>query len=217
MVRGGRAFGLGLWQFAAMMKRPATAGEIRLSRRGFLRGLGAVAVGLTAVRAARADDMATRCLSFVHMHTGERLSTVYFNAGAYLDTALQQVNLLLRDFRAETVHAIDPGVLDRLWHLQATAGGSEAFEVISAYRSPATNEALRRISVGVAEHSLHMEGRAVDVRLPGIDTARLAAMAQQQQGGGVGFYRVSDFVHLDTGRVRIWGDQAPWPLTNPTA
>jgi uncharacterized protein YcbK (DUF882 family) len=119
---------------------------------------------------------------------------------------LRQVNELLRDFRTEAVHIIDPQVLDRLFLLQNAVGGQEAFQVISGFRSPLTNAALRRRSAGVAEHSLHMDGRAIDVRLPGQATERLAELARLQLAGGVGYYRVSDFVHLDTGRVRNWGD-----------
>jgi uncharacterized protein YcbK (DUF882 family) len=116
------------------------------------------------------------------------------------------VDLLLRDFRDNTVHPIDPQLLDRLFLLQSAVGGTEPFQVISGYRSPTTNAALRERSSGVAEHSLHMDGRAIDVRLGGVPTEKLAHVALQQSNGGVGYYRVSDFVHLDTGRVRSWGD-----------
>jgi uncharacterized protein YcbK (DUF882 family) len=177
-----------------------------LGRRAFLRGVGAAAIGMSAARAAIAGSNERRALSLVHTHTGEQLSTVYYEAGAYVATALQRVNQLLRDFRTDTLYPIDPGVLDRLHLLQTVAGSDEAFQVICGYRSPATNATLRHASSGVAEHSLHMQGRAIDVRLPGVDTARLALLARSQQGGGVGYYRVSDFVHVDTGRVRTWGD-----------
>jgi uncharacterized protein YcbK (DUF882 family) len=195
-----------MWQFERMATGPKGQYDVQLNRRGFLRGLGAAAAGLTASRAALAGGSERRAISLVHTHTGEQLSTVYYEAGAYRAAALQQVNQLLRDFRTDALYPIDPGVLDRLYRLQSAAGSDEPFQVICGYRSPVTNEALRRASSGVAEHSLHMEGRAIDVRLPGIDTARLALLARSQQGGGVGFYRVSDFVHVDTGRVRIWGD-----------
>jgi uncharacterized protein YcbK (DUF882 family) len=205
-----RAFRPKMWQFARMAtdQKKGRYG-IHLDRRGFLRGLGAAAAGLTASRAALAGGSGRRALSFVHTHTGEQLSTVYYEAGAYVVPALQRVNQLLRDFRTDTLYPIDPGVLDRLYLLQAASGSDEPFQVICGYRSPATNQALRHASSGVAEHSLHMEGRAIDVRLPGIDTARLALLARSQQGGGVGYYHVSDFVHVDTGRVRIWGDPLP--------
>jgi uncharacterized protein YcbK (DUF882 family) len=185
------------------MDKPARAG---VSRRAFLRGAGIAAVGMAASRRTLAQEQ-TRVLSFVHTHTGERLTAAYFVAGAYCEGVLAQVNQLLRDFRTETVFPIDRGVLDRLFAVQAMTGSREPFEVISGYRSPATNAALRKASHGVAEHSLHMQGRAIDVRLSGFATEHLALLSRAQMGGGTGFYRVSDFVHLDTGAVRIWGDR----------
>jgi uncharacterized protein YcbK (DUF882 family) len=177
-----------------------------VSRRAFLRGAGIAAVGVVASRRTLAGEQ-RRELSFVHTHTGERLTAAYFVAGAYCEGVLAQVNQLLRDFRTETVFPIDRGVLDRLFAVQALTGSREPFEVISGYRSPVTNAALRRNSHGVAEHSLHMQGRAIDVRLSGFSTARLALLARAQMGGGTGFYSGSDGVHLDTGAVRIWGDR----------
>ncbi|MBS0389256.1 MAG: DUF882 domain-containing protein [Proteobacteria bacterium] len=177
-----------------------------LDRRRFLRGIAGVAVGMAAGRAAIAQTGTRRTIALVHTHTGESLSAMYYDGAAYVPAALQQLNHLLRDFRTETVYPIDPGVLDQLFRLQSLAGSNEAFQVICGYRSATTNEALRRASSGVAEHSLHLQGRAIDVRLPGVDTARLALLARDQQVGGVGYYRISDFVHVDTGRVRTWGD-----------
>jgi uncharacterized protein YcbK (DUF882 family) len=174
-------------------------------RREFLRSVGTLALGFAAARAARSEGESRRSLSFVHTHTGEQLTAVYFD-GEYCAPVLQQVNQLLRDFRTEAVFPIDPAVLDRLYWLRSATGRDEPFHVISGYRSPLTNAALRARSSGVAEHSLHMQGRAVDVRMPGMPTAQLALLAQRQAGGGVGYYRVSDFVHVDTGRVRSWGD-----------
>jgi uncharacterized protein YcbK (DUF882 family) len=192
-----------------MVKVPNPAEGIRMHRRRFLRSFGCAAVGLGAIGTARAGGSERRSLAFVHTHTGERLTAVYYEAGAYRPGVLQQVNELLRDFRTDTVFPIDPMVLDRLFELHSDTGGTEPFQVICGYRSRATNEALRIASGGVAEHSLHMEGRAIDVRLPGVATARLARLARQQAGGGVGYYQASDFVHLDTGRTRIWGDPVP--------
>jgi uncharacterized protein YcbK (DUF882 family) len=183
-----------------------TKSQAGLSRRAFLRGAAVAAVGLVASRRSRAQDQ-RRELSFVHTHTGERLTAAYFVAGTYRPEVLAQVNQLLRDFRTETVFPIDHGVLDRLFAVQALTGNHEPFEVISGYRSPATNAALRRVSQRVAEHSLHMQGRAIDVRLSGFPTAHLALLSRAQMGGGTGYYRVSDFVHLDTGTARIWGDR----------
>jgi uncharacterized protein YcbK (DUF882 family) len=204
-----RAFDRALWQFPVMVRLPSPAASIHMHRRTFLRSFGAAALGLAAIKTARAGCGEPRSLSFVHTHTAERLTAVYYEAGAYCPTVLRRVNELLRDFRTETVFPIDPMVLDRLFELQSVTGGTEPFQVICGYRSPATNEALRKASGGVAEHSLHMEGRAIDVRLPGVATARLAVLARRQAGGGVGYYQVSDFVHLDTGRTRVWGDPVP--------
>lgn len=124
--------------------------------------------------------------------------------GGYDPTTLARVNHFLRDFRTDEVHAIDPGVLDTLFAVRSRVGRDDPFHVISGYRSPETNAYLRRHSSGVAKHSLHMEGRAIDVRLPGIPTAKLRDIALTMQRGGVGYYPASDFVHLDTGRVRFW-------------
>ena len=189
-----------------MKKSRHDRGGVVTERRTFLRRFGAAALGLAAAEVAAAESPSRRELAFVHTHTGEQLSAVYYEAGCYCGPALQQVNQLLRDFRTETVFPIDPAVLDRLFLLQTAAGSREPFQVICGYRSPVTNASLRARSTGVAEHSLHMQGRAIDVRLGGVPTAQLALLAQRQAGGGVGFYRVSDFVHVDTGRVRCWGD-----------
>jgi uncharacterized protein YcbK (DUF882 family) len=181
-------------------------GMKKTGRRQFLRSVGTMALGIGAARAVRSAADSPRSLSFVHTHTGEDLTAVYFDGSVYCGPVLQQVNQLLRDFRTEDVFPIDPAVLDRLYWLRSATGGNEPFHVISGYRSPVTNAALRAKSGGVAENSLHMQGRAIDVRLPGTSTAQLALLAQRQAIGGVGYYRVSDFIHVDTGRVRIWGD-----------
>jgi len=172
-------------------------------RRRFLKGA-AAALALSPLGAAWARTPAQRSLSFVHTHTGERLSTVYFQDGQYHAGELERINHLLRDFRSGDVHTIDTGVLDILADLRVLADHDEPYEVISGYRSPQTNAALRRHSSGVAEHSLHLQGRAIDVRLAGFPTAKLRELALGMGHGGVGFYPQSDFVHLDNGRVRYW-------------
>ena len=175
-----------------------------VDRRIFLRNTGAAVLTLAPMGAACARALERRSLSFVHTHTGESLSAVYFQDGHYQATSLEQINHLLRDFRTDEVHPIDPGVLDILFELQTLANRSDPYEVISGYRSPQTNAALRTRSRGVAEHSLHMEGRAIDVRLTGFSTRKMHEIARQMQRGGVGFYPRSDFVHLDNGTVRFW-------------
>jgi uncharacterized protein YcbK (DUF882 family) len=179
--------------------------DIRIQRRDFLRGgVSVAALALAPLGAACARAMERRSLSFVHTHTGESLSAVYFEGGAYQASSLERVNHLLRDFRTDDVHPIDPQVLDILFELQTLANRDEPYQVISGYRTPLTNAALRRHSSGVAEHSLHMQGRAIDVRLGGFSTRRLRELALRMRRGGVGFYPKSDFVHLDSGSVRFW-------------
>jgi uncharacterized protein YcbK (DUF882 family) len=145
-----------------------------------------------------------RLLRFVHTHTGETLTARYFAGGAYDEACLRDVNHLLRDFRTNETHVIDPPLLDVLFQLQVRADHDAAFEIISGYRSPATNAMLRRQSHGVAEHSQHLLGKAIDIRLAGYSTRNLAEHARSLGLGGVGFYPNLDFVHVDTGRVRFW-------------
>ena len=188
-----------------MLSRPTDADPGKASRRRFLAGVaGALAVAAVAPRPLLAGPKDERLLSFLHTHTGERLSVDYFQDGRYQPSGLEQVNYLLRDFRNDEVHAIDPALLDTLFDLQRLAQKETVFEVISGYRSPATNTMLRRTTEGVALHSMHLEGRAVDVRLARFPTATLARLARSLGRGGVGFYAASDFVHVDTGRVRSW-------------
>jgi uncharacterized protein YcbK (DUF882 family) len=183
----------------------SAAGAQPRTRRQFLARGGAVLVTLlpaTALWAKAAPT--TRSLSFVHTHTGERLSSVYFKDGAYVPAELARISYLLRDFRTGDVKAIDPAVLDILADVRTLADRDAAFEVICGYRSPQTNAMLHAHSSGVAEHSLHLQGRAIDVRLPGVPTARLRDLALGMGRGGVGYYAASDFVHLDNGGVRHW-------------
>jgi uncharacterized protein YcbK (DUF882 family) len=186
------------------MMTKSNAARVRglIDRRRFLGGIAALSFAALAVAEDTPPDR--RSLSFVHTHTGETLSTVYFQNGNYLAPSLEHINRFLRDFRTNEVHSIDPGLLDILFDLQTNAHHTGPFEVISGYRSPQTNAALRRQSTAVAEHSMHMEGRAIDVRLRGFPTAKLRDLAIALHRGGVGFYEVSDFVHVDTGRVRTW-------------
>jgi uncharacterized protein YcbK (DUF882 family) len=185
---------------------PPPDSDLRIGRRHFLAAVGGLGGTLASVLASPvlAASRETRYLSFVHTHTGETLRAPYFRDGCYQDECLAQVNHLLRDFRTGDVHPIDPALLDILFDLQSRANRDGAFEVISGYRSPATNAMLHNHSEGVAVHSMHLEGRAIDVRLPGFSTRELAAQARVLQRGGVGFYARSDFVHVDTGRVRFW-------------
>jgi uncharacterized protein YcbK (DUF882 family) len=156
-------------------------------------------------RRARADA-APRTLSFEHTHTGERLALAYAVGDQYIAGALEVIRHFLRDFRNGSTHAIDPGLLDQLHLLAATTATRSPFQVISAYRSPETNAMLRREGHGVAAQSLHLKGQAIDIRLADIALADLRDAALSLHAGGVGYYpsAESDFVHVDTGRVRRW-------------
>jgi len=147
---------------------------------------------------------APRRLSFYHTHTRTELDIVYFDGDGYVPAALDRINLYLRDFRTRDTHPIDPGLLDILFEAQTAIGTNQRFEVISGYRSPATNEMLRRNTDGVAKTSLHMQGRAIDVRLTDVRTSTLRRAALDLGRGGVGYYPQSDFIHLDTGNPRSW-------------
>ncbi len=145
-----------------------------------------------------------RSLSLYHTHTDKRISATYYVAGAYDEAALHDLNEFLADFRTGDVTEIDPGVFDILFEIQKRLDSSGEYQVISAYRSPETNEMLRNRSGGVARNSQHLLGKAIDVRLTGVDTAELRDTALALKRGGVGYYRDLDFVHVDTGRVRRW-------------
>jgi uncharacterized protein YcbK (DUF882 family) len=145
-----------------------------------------------------------RTLSFEHAHTGEKLKLTYFERGNYIKGALHEINYLLRDFRTDEIHPIDTALLDQLFDVNQTLGLNKPFHILSGYRSPSTNAQLRKHSRGVAEHSFHIQGRAIDIRVEGVSskTIRNAALAMAQ--GGVGYYPRSNFVHLDTGKHRTW-------------
>jgi uncharacterized protein YcbK (DUF882 family) len=145
-----------------------------------------------------------RALGFNNLHTGERLKIVYWEDGRYLAEAMDEINWLLRDFRVNRVHPIDPRLLDLLADLQAVLETQAPFEVISGYRSPETNAMLASLADGVAQNSLHMAGMAIDMRVRGRDLRYVRSAARSLRRGGVGYYPHSDFVHIDTGRVRTW-------------
>jgi uncharacterized protein YcbK (DUF882 family) len=192
-----------------------------LNRRSFL-GLGAAATAAALVpgRAQAAAAAATgatvatvattkrdRILSFFHTHTGERLKLAYCCDGAYQPEALTQLNHLLRDFRVNEEQPIDPQLFDLLHELGGTLETDQPYHIISGYRSPQTNAMLRERGgsyTGVASQSLHMVGKAIDIRLPGVKLDHLRNAAASLKRGGVGFYPSSNFVHVDTGRVRYW-------------
>jgi uncharacterized protein YcbK (DUF882 family) len=160
---------------------------------------GSAALGAPALAAGGA-----RSIAFTNLHTGESLSATYWEAGAYVPDALAALNHLLRDYRTGEIHAIAPNLFDLIASLRGRLETNATVQVISGYRSPATNAALHARSEGVASHSLHMQGLATDLRIAGVDLGHLRDAAWSLQGGGVGFYPQSQFVHMDVGRVRSW-------------
>jgi uncharacterized protein YcbK (DUF882 family) len=157
--------------------------------------------GGTQDAAANGD---TRSLSFFHTHTRESTTITFRRNGQYDSQALTQLNWFLRDWRVDEPAKMDPRLFDILWEVYRESGSSQPINIVSAYRSPETNSALRRRSKAVSEHSQHMLGKAMDIRLPDVSTERLREIAMRLQYGGVGYYGSSAFVHLDTGSVRAW-------------
>ena len=187
-----------------------------LPRRRFLRLGGAAAfTGLVSAVAtpALADVLTkstdlvtkkTRKIALHNLHTGESVNTEYWANGEYIPDALKAVNKVLRDWRNDQVHEIDPKLVDMLSLMRSWMDKDDAFQVISGYRSPASNSKMHEASAGVAKNSLHMQGKAIDIRMPGCDLKNLHGAALKMRCGGVGYYPVSNFVHMDTGRVRTW-------------
>lgn len=154
----------------------------------------------------KSHAISERKLSFYHTHTGKRLDVVFSRNGDYVPAALEEINHFLSDFRTGDTVDMDPELLDLIYDVRESLGSDGAYQVVSAYRSPKTNEMLRGRSTnsGVARKSQHLLGKAIDVRLEGVATAVLRDKAIAMQRGGVGYYEASDFVHMDTGRVRRW-------------
>jgi uncharacterized protein YcbK (DUF882 family) len=182
------------------------------SRRSFLKTSALAAAQLAIPAVAMAGiHVATRrrLLSFHNLHTGENLTTTYWVDGEYVREELARVNYILRDFRANEIKPIDLKLLDLLVALKQKLGTSQPFQIISGYRSAKTNAMLHANSEGVAVHSLHIDGRAIDICVEGrsLDTLRAAALSLGR--GGVGYYPKTGFVHVDTGRVRSWGGAPP--------
>ena len=190
---------------------PETSKPHNPSRRRFLRaglqmGLAASTTLILPKAFAQTQVIqAERKLSLLNLHTGESLTATYWADGQYQQDELAAINHLLRDHRTGDIHAMDTSLLELLNTLHGELGSKEAFQIISGYRSPKTNAALHKKSNGVATHSLHMQGKAIDIRLPDCQLTDLRKAALQCQRGGVGYYAKSNFVHVDTGRVRHWG------------
>jgi uncharacterized protein YcbK (DUF882 family) len=179
-----------------------------MGRRDFLLAGLATTIGFLSPHKAGAAlsnlFSAERKLSFYNIHTGEHMKAVYCEKGEYVPQALSDINHILRDFRTGAVKEIDTKLLDLLFSLQQKLESTEPIHVISGYRSLETNLRLSEESKGVAKHSLHIQGKAIDIRVPGYDLKTLQRVAIELLRGGVGYYPSSDFVHVDVGRIRYW-------------
>lgn len=179
------------------------------SRRLFLRHAAHLAVAGAALPLASQSALASlpdaRSLALDHTHTHERIALVYAVGEQYVPGALSTLNHFLRDHYFGDVGLIDPQLFDLLYGVKQVLGAGQSFQVISGYRCPTTNATLRNTrGGGVASHSLHMEGKAIDIRLPGVPLSELRDAALSLRAGGVGYYPREQFVHVDTGRVRSW-------------
>ncbi|HEV3112713.1 MAG TPA: YcbK family protein [Candidatus Binataceae bacterium] len=196
-------FGLG-----AVGARPLDERTGTLNRRQLLK-IGTVVAGSAlvpgaALAALRVPYPPERSLKIYNLHTGETLTAQYCENGCYVEGALSEINYIMRDFRANEIKPIDPHLLDLLYSLNRRLATQEPFHLISGYRSPATNAMLAARSEGVAHRSLHIEGKAADIRVPGRRLWEVWQTSMAMLAGGVGFYPRSDFVHVDVGRVRFW-------------
>ncbi len=177
-----------------------------LGRRTFLRMGAAAGVAAFASPAwsQSLDIWEPRRALLDNLHTGEQFDAVYYANGSYLPDAMAEATRVMRDWRTGDEHFIDPTLFDALHAVRQRLDTHRPFQIISGYRSPKTNAMLHRNSDGVAEHSQHVQGKAIDVRIEGADLSRLRDAALDLGAGGVGYYPVSGFVHIDTGRVRQW-------------
>ena len=179
----------------------------QITRRGIL-GLGATAaISMMITRPALASvaTPASKSLKLYNIHSGEKLDATYWANGAYVPDALNDIKRVLRDRRSGEEHKIDVALLDLLVDLRGKLETDEPFSVICGYRSPKTNARMAKASSGVAKHSYHMVGEAIDIRVPGRDLSHVHKAALSLRRGGVGYYPASDFVHVDVGPVRKWG------------
>ena len=179
-----------------------------LFRRDFLKlGVMVTGVVLNPFSARAAFDSRhkkVKTLTFYNAHTDERLDVGFFRNGNYDTGALKKINYILRDHRSGEIKAIDVKLLELLHAISNKTRRQAPIHIISGYRSLATNKSLRKKRTGVASKSLHMLGKAIDFRIPGFSTRELRNVARKMRGGGVGYYPKSDFVHVDTGRIRYW-------------
>jgi uncharacterized protein YcbK (DUF882 family) len=146
-----------------------------------------------------------RTLLLYNTHTGERIDIVYRRGEQYIPDALAKLDYFLRDHRTDDVRHFDPRLYDVLSDLTSAIGHPDGeIDIVCGYRTSTTNESLRAHSTGVAKNSNHIQAKAIDLRMPGIDTLKLRKAALSLGRGGVGYYPHSDFIHVDIGRVRQW-------------
>ena len=167
-------------------------------------GLATIMSGALSVLPAQARQTIGYTVSLRNAHTGERYSGVYRIGSYYVPSAFRKINRVMRDHRTGDIYPIDPKLIDTLARVQRDCKCSQAIDLLSGYRSPKTNNMLRRKSSAVAKNSYHMKGQAADIRIPGSSTSRVRNTARALRSGGVGYYPRSKFVHVDTGDVRSW-------------
>lgn len=186
-----------------MRKRLVDCDAVGWLKRG-LATLGVLAIASACLPAAASAE--TRTLKLYNTHTKERVSITFKRNGRYIPEGLREANRFLRDWRRNEIIKMDPELLDLVWEVYRKVGARDHIHVVSSYRSPATNNMLRKRSRGVAKNSQHTLGKAMDFYIPGVNLAKLRATGLRKQVGGVGYYprSGSPFVHMDTGSVRHW-------------
>jgi len=165
---------------------------------------GAVAAPLVGFALPSQAAPAAKALAFENLHTRERLRTTFWQNGRVVPESARAIDHILRDHRTGDVHPIETELLHVLHEIRRRLMTEAPFQIISGYRSPRTNATLASAGSGVATGSLHLQGKAIDIRVPGVPLATLHRTAIELKAGGVGLYRSSDFVHIDVGRVRYW-------------
>ena len=179
---------------------------MNFSRRDFIKFATSSVVAASCTPSVALSACATqpRTLAFNNLHTGEELEACYFDGRNYVNRELARIDNICRDFRLNQVHQMDKNLFDMISLIQSELGVDTQVQIISGYRSPETNQALRSVSSGVAKKSYHMLGQAIDFRLEGVNLKQVRDVAMDLKAGGVGYYPKSDFVHIDTGPVRHW-------------
>lgn len=168
-------------------------------------GMALAASGALSILPASARQTIGHEVSIRNAHTGERYRGVYRIGSYYVPSAFRKINRVMRDHRTGDIYPIDPELIDTVARIQRDCRCGDSIDILSGYRSPKTNNMLRRNTGGVARNSYHMKGQAADIRVPGSSTKKVRNAARALRVGGVGYYPNSGFVHVDTGKVRTWG------------